>query len=158
MGEFDEHENYQRLALSIVLSGIKSKDISFLRSDWCTWLCQMGGLPFTGRHLLKRMLREGWWTMTWKDTERVLAKRLNGERVGNTGQATPDVTTSWLSIEVKERKALPMWLMDAVAQTVRNSDDGKLPIVVLHQKGCRHDNDLVLLRLCDFQDWFGDVV
>ncbi len=35
------------------------------------------------------------------------------------------------------------------------ASDGKLPIVVLHPKHKRHDDDLVLLRLRDFESWFG---
>jgi hypothetical protein len=29
--------------------------------------------------------------------------------------------------------------------------------VVLHEAGQRHADDLVVLRLGDFQDWFGEV-
>jgi hypothetical protein len=35
------------------------------------------------------------------------------------------------------------------------ASDGQLPVVVLHQKHKRHDDDLVLLRLSDFEAWFG---
>jgi len=33
--------------------------------------------------------------------------------------------------------------------------DGRLPILVLHQAGQRHDGDVVMLRLSDFEQWFG---
>lgn len=99
--------------------------------------------------------REGWQQMGWKNVERVIARRLGGERVGNRGSASPDVVSSWLAVEVKHRKALPAWLKDAIAQAKATAGD-KLPLVVLHESGRWHDGDLVLLRLRDFEAWFGD--
>jgi len=94
---------------------------------------------------------------TWKQTERAIAARLGGERVGNRGTGTPDVTTSWASVECKTRKVLPGWLQDAMAQAVRNARPETLPLVVLHEVGQRHDDDLVVVRLADFVQWFGEV-
>ena len=94
---------------------------------------------------------------TWKAVEREIARRLGGRRVGCTGQATADVETPWLAAEIKTRKLLPRWLLDAIEQAVGAADDGRLPIVVLHQKGHRHDNDIVVLRLGDFEAWFGEI-
>ncbi len=93
---------------------------------------------------------------TWKNVERAIAKRLNGKRLGATGQATADVVSDWLSAEVKHRRKLPEWLKDALAQAQAGSGE-RLPIVILHENGQRHDNDLVLMRLADFEDWFGEV-
>lgn len=93
---------------------------------------------------------------TWRHTERVIAKRLNGRRTGLTGKPTADVVSNWLSVEVKHRKQIPAWLKDALTQA-RNGADGRLPLVVLHECGDHHANDLVLLRLADFEDWFGDL-
>ena len=92
---------------------------------------------------------------TWKAVERAIAKRLSGQRVGCTGLATPDVTTDKLSVEIKTRQALPGWLRGAMAQSKRNSN-GKLAIVVLHQVGHRHDDDIVAMRLSDFEQWIGN--
>lgn len=92
---------------------------------------------------------------TWKAVERRIAARLGAERVGCTGKATADVVTDWLSVEVKARKALPGWLLNAMSQAEQASEDGRLPIVVLHQKHKHHDDDLVMLRLSDFEAWFG---
>jgi len=73
------------------------------------------------------------------------------------GLRTPDVESPWLSVEVKHRKALPLWIKEAMAQAETNSsDEAKLPLVVLHEKYQCHDNDLVMLRLGDFLDWFGE--
>ena len=93
--------------------------------------------------------------MGWKDTERAIAKRTGGVRTGCTGRATSDVVTESLAIECKTRATLPAWLGDAIAQAVRNAHGDRLPAVLLHQTGRRHDNDVVCLRLEDFLDWFG---
>jgi len=92
----------------------------------------------------------------WKQTERAIAKRLNGQRIGASGRTGADVVNDWLAVEVKHRKRLPEWLKAALEQA-RNGADERLPIVVLHEAGQRHANDLVLLRLADFQDWFGEI-
>lgn len=96
---------------------------------------------------------------TWKAVERAVAVRLGGQRVPITGRqrgSAPDIMHDWLGIEVKHRKTLPAWLHDAMAQAVACSDGGdKLPIVVLHESGQRHDDDYVVVRLKDFQEWFG---
>lgn len=93
---------------------------------------------------------------TWKAVERAIAQRLGGQRVPITGRqrgSAPDVAHEEFGIEVKHRKALPSWLLDAMDQAVACSGDGaKLPVVVLHQAGQRHDNDLIVLRLKDFEE------
>ena len=90
---------------------------------------------------------------TWKQNERRVAKKLGGRRIGNTGKPTPDVITGWLAVEVKHRGRLPVWLKDALAQAKRNAGEGRLPLVVLHEKYAR--DSLVVLTLSDFADWFG---
>jgi len=35
--------------------------------------------------------------------------------------------------------------------------ESRLPIAVLHQTGARHGDDVVLVRLQDWCDWFGPV-
>lgn len=92
---------------------------------------------------------------TWKATERAIARRLGGQRVGNRGRNTEDVSHDWLSVEVKTRAALPGWLGDAMRQAIVNAPVGKLPVVVLHQVGSRHDDDLAVLALGEFCEWFG---
>lgn len=91
---------------------------------------------------------------TFKGVERQIAKRLGGERVGHLGGADV-IVDSWLSIEVKSRKTLPQWIRDAIAQSKRNAGISQLPIVILHQVGQRHDADLVVMALADFENWFG---
>lgn len=90
--------------------------------------------------------------------ERALAKRLNGQRVGNSGKATADVQAGWLCVEAKSRRRpLPAEIRDAIGQAVKAAKPEQLAIAVFHQLHCRHDDDIVMLRLSDFEAWFGDV-
>ena len=86
--------------------------------------------------------------------ERYIAKRLGGQRVGHYGGE--DVAHEWLSIECKERQSIPQWLTQAVAQALAYAGRGKLAIAVLHGLNRPHDEDLVVMRLADFESWFGD--
>ena len=92
----------------------------------------------------------------WKRTERAIAVRLNGRRQGAVGRRGPDVLSDWLAVEVKHRRRLPKWLITALTQA-RTGAGERLPIVVLHEAGLRHADDLVLMRLADFELWFGSV-
>ncbi len=87
---------------------------------------------------------------TWKEHERRTARRLSGVRNGNRGTATSDVDAGPFAVECKSRKEIPAWLLDAMAQARRNAGD-RVPIVVLHQVGQHSDNDLVVMRMADFQ-------
>ena len=94
----------------------------------------------------------------WKRCEREVAGILGGCRVPVTGRArgdVPDIRHRWLSVEVKGRRSLPAWLLKAVAQARAAATPHQLPIAVLHQEGARHGSDLVVMRLSDFEDWFG---
>lgn len=88
---------------------------------------------------------------TWKAAERAIAKRLGGQRTSalGLGRCIADVETEALSVEVKTRKEVPRWLLEAVEQSKRNAGD-KVALVVLHKVGQRHDNDLVIMTLSDF--------
>ncbi|MBC7235020.1 MAG: hypothetical protein H5T69_04200 [Chloroflexi bacterium] len=96
---------------------------------------------------------------TWKDVERAVAGRLRGQRVSNRapGEAGPDVVTTAFAVEVKHRKKLPQWIEEAMLQAESNCPSGLLPLLVLHESGRHHEADLVILRLGDFQEWFGEV-
>lgn len=54
-----------------------------------------------------------------------------------------------MSPEIKHRESLPAWLKDAMDQAVAARRDDKLPVVILHEKGQKHDKDLVMFRLGD---------
>lgn len=89
------------------------------------------------------------------DLERQTAKALGGERTGQYGGT--DVETERWAVECKERKTVPAWLTDAVAQAARHAGKGQTPIAVVHRLGARHDDDLVVMRMADFVAWFGEV-
>ena len=88
----------------------------------------------------------------WKSCERKVAEILGGVRVPVTGRrrgATPDVEHATLSIEVKSRKTLPAWLLDALEQARAASEDGRPPVAVLHQDRQQYADSLCVLRLED---------
>ena len=89
----------------------------------------------------------------WKSCERKVATLLGGRRIPVSGRGrgdAPDVEHKCLSVEVKSRKTIPAWLEDARCQAQASAKDGQLPVVVLHQDGCRYVDSLVVLRLEDF--------
>lgn len=90
----------------------------------------------------------------WKDLERRIAKLLGGRRIPCTGSAAPDVLVGdWLAVECKYRTTLPKWVSGALSQ-VEGCAGGRLPIVVLFERGRRTGDSLVLMRLSAFEDWF----
>jgi hypothetical protein len=92
----------------------------------------------------------------WKACERRIAKLLGGQRVPVTGRQrgdVPDIEHVALSIEVKSRKALPVWLLGALNQAQAASKNGKMPVVVLHQDRTPYAESLIVLRLDDFADY-----
>lgn len=100
-----------------------------------------------------------------KADERAVAEYLGGERVPTPGRTrgwAPDVEHPWLAIEVKSRARLPVLLVDAMDQAEKSAEwskrrgkGGKLPIVVIHQKGQHFRKALVVMRLGEFVDRFG---
>lgn len=94
----------------------------------------------------------------WKRTEREVARHLGGRRVPVTGRQrgdTPDVMHDHLSIEVKHRKTLPAWLLDAMDQAnAASKSPDQIAIAVLHQSGARFEDSLVLIELGPFSRLF----
>lgn len=86
-----------------------------------------------------------------KRAERAVAQRIGGKRIGTL--SGEDIQHPVFSGEVKSRKAFAAapW-MD---QAVRNCPKGKTPLVVVHVHGSRHDKDLVMFRMQDFEDLLG---
>ncbi len=92
----------------------------------------------------------------WKACERRIAEVLGGVRVPVSGRqrgATPDVEHPILSIEVKSRKSLPGWLLDALEQAQAASENGRLPVAILHQDCKPYRDALVVVRLEDFANY-----
>jgi hypothetical protein len=94
----------------------------------------------------------------WKRSERRIASLLGGKRIPVTGRQrgdVPDVAHELFAVECKHKKALPGWLHEAMSQAKAAQRGEQLPVVVLHEAGQPHTQDLVVLRLADFRDWFG---
>ena len=96
----------------------------------------------------------------WKRAERTIAARLGGRRVPITGRQrgnVPDVEHPAFAVEVKSRKTLPTWLHNAMTQAIAARRGAQLPLVILHETGTRHADDLVLVRFGAWLAWFGDL-
>ena len=89
----------------------------------------------------------------WKREERNIARILGGERSSEQGKSSPDVTTKWLKVEVKDRQGLPKWITSGLAKSRSHAAPGQLGILIMHEAGNR--DRLVVLSLKDFVDWFG---
>jgi hypothetical protein len=88
-----------------------------------------------------------------KRSEKAVATRLKGRRLGTLG--AQDVETSLFSVEVKSRQR---FVGEAFLSQARSHCPlGKIPLAVVHLHGQRHNDDIVLLRLRDFQDLHGTI-
>jgi len=87
-----------------------------------------------------------------KRAERHTARAMNGQRVGALGGE--DVSAGLFSIECKSRVRFVAqgWM----SQAVRNCPPGRVPMVVAHCHGQRHSEDLVMVRMSDWLDLYGD--
>lgn len=97
-------------------------------------------------------------SQAWKSAEKKVAEYLGGERVSrgaDFSKSDCDVRHNVFAIEVKERKRVPKFFREILAQADRYNDGSKLSIGVLHELGARHDNDLVIVRLKDFAAYYG---
>jgi hypothetical protein len=86
----------------------------------------------------------------WKYTERRIAALLGGTRVPVSGRQrgdAPDVDHPTLSVEVKSRKTIPRWITTALSQAEASAQEGQVPVAILHARGQRFDDALVLVRL-----------
>jgi len=93
---------------------------------------------------------------TWKAAERRIAAMLGGKRNGPTGTPQADIDAGWLQVECKHRADLPQWLVNSVQQARQHCQHDQLGVAVLHEAGKPYGRSLVVLRLDDWVDWFGD--
>jgi hypothetical protein len=95
----------------------------------------------------------------WKNTEREVMKLLGGERVPVSGRGDgPDGVSErlpWISVEIKDRAAFPKSWTLALAQAEKAANEYQLALSVWHERGRHHSNDIVMMRLGDFVDFFG---
>ena len=87
-----------------------------------------------------------------KAAERAVAKALGGLRIGTMSREDIHFDGPF-SAEVKSRAAFVA--CEWMEQAVRNAPDGKTPLVVVHVRGKRHAEDLVILRLADWKATHG---
>jgi hypothetical protein len=84
-----------------------------------------------------------------KNYERWLAQDNQGRRVGILAQE--DVDMPGISAECKERQAMPAFIARCMAQAKANARQDKLPAVFLHILNTNHNDDVVMMRYCDFK-------
>lgn len=95
----------------------------------------------------------------WKRVERDVAAYFGGERRGadfrDESGGKNDILKEGYSIEVKHRKS-PRWgeITAAVKQAKDAAEPGDIACAVIHQKGSKIKNSLVVMTLEDFIDWF----
>jgi hypothetical protein len=88
-----------------------------------------------------------------KRTERVIAERLGGKRVGIL--CGEDVMHPIYSIECKSRMAFAGEKF--LQQAESHCEKGKTPIAIVHLHGKNHGNDIVMIRLKDFEAHNGEI-
>ena len=64
------------------------------------------------------------------------------------------VNPHW-SVEVKHRKKLPDWIHSAMMQAEVEAD-GRVPIVVLHEKNLKYEDSYVMIRINNFNAEMND--
>ena len=98
---------------------------------------------------------------TWKQIERKVATVLGGHRIPITGRQrgdVPDVSHDLLAIEVKDRKTLPAWLHDGMAQAeAAAAGTEKTPLLILHARGQAIGESFAVVRLAEWIALHGPV-
>lgn len=88
-----------------------------------------------------------------KRTERATAERFGGKRIGVMGGE--DVEHEIFSIECKDLARFAG--VKYLEQAERNCPNGKTPLALVHIRHKRRDEDIVMMRLRDFEDYLGRV-
>lgn len=90
-----------------------------------------------------------------KRSERRVATAIGGNRVGNSGLATPDVVSALFCVEVRNRINCPSSVLAMLVQARLKSKRGQIPLYVF--KRPRWQRYVVCMFLDDFQDLHGKV-
>jgi len=85
-----------------------------------------------------------------KTYENFIAKRLDLEHTGYVGYEGPDVEGPHLVIDTKYRDSLPLWIKEPLEKLIGQAE-GRLAVVIWHEKYARHDEDIVVMTLEDFE-------
>lgn len=109
------------------------------------------GHPFSGDNLLVRKGKRICKTCYQNRSAASNARR----RREQGGEMAARIEHAHLAIEVKSRKQMPVFLVDAMAQAKASIRGNQTPVVVIHQHGNRYDDAMVVMRLNDFVDWHG---
>ena len=89
--------------------------------------------------------------------EKRLANRYKGERIIDQSEGDCDVVSAWLCIEGFQRN-IPGYIKDNLHQALlaaQRRDWKHLPIVIWREKYKGDDEALVIMRVKDFDEWFG---
>jgi len=87
--------------------------------------------------------------------EKRLEDILKARRIIDQSKGSCDLISDWLAIEAFQRD-IPGYLKDEMIQAERMADHKHLPITVWREKYQPDTDALVIMRLSDFVDWFGD--
>lgn len=94
----------------------------------------------------------------WKAAERRIARLFGGQRTGPTGRDDNDITHPLLAVEVKYRRSLPKWALECLQQARSGrSAAGKTPVTVMLGRGMRVGDGLLVVRVADFEELFGEL-
>ena len=95
----------------------------------------------------------------WQQVQRIIARKFGLRPAwryesGTDGKALPGEDTIW-ALQVKHGKTYtpPQWMIDAMEQTVADSD-GKCPVLVIHPFKYSIGDSWVIFRLSDFEEYF----
>ena len=90
------------------------------------------------------------------DAERRLSKVVGGRRNPNTGTAAADVETDMFAYEIKSRKTIPAYIVNAFRQAYwAGTNTGKVPVVVLEHRVQGHARRYYCLAERDWLELHG---
>lgn len=88
----------------------------------------------------------------WKYVERKAARILACKRIPVGSLGKPDIESTFICGEVKSRRALPQWQVEALRSARAKANKHQFPLVVLWGKG--EEDGMVLCSVKDFASWF----
>lgn len=88
----------------------------------------------------------------WKKVERKVARILGCKRIPVGSLGKPDIESTFICGEVKSRKNLPQWQVEALRSAQAKAKPKQFPLVVLWEKGA--DDGILLCSVRGFASWF----